>query len=108
MKKLIVATKNKGKLHEISEILTDFPYDVVSMEDVGINNDIEETGKTFEENALIKALEINKLTGEIVIADDSEKVVIPISHVRDLISALREIAEWEEQSYGTTSSEDQS
>jgi len=71
MKKFIVATKNKGKLNEISEILADFPYDVVSMEQVGIDDDIEETGKTFEENALIKALEINKLTGQIVIADDS-------------------------------------
>ncbi|KNY27124.1 XTP/dITP diphosphatase [Pseudobacteroides cellulosolvens] len=71
MKKFIVATKNKGKINEISEILKDFPYEVLSMESVGINLDIEETGSTFEENALIKAREINRITGEIVMADDS-------------------------------------
>jgi XTP/dITP diphosphohydrolase len=71
MKKFIAATKNKGKIREISEILKNFPYDVLSMESIGINIDIEETGSTFEENALIKAKEINDITGEIVMADDS-------------------------------------
>jgi len=71
MKKFIAATKNKGKIHEISEILKDFPYEVLSMESLGIDIDIEETGSTFEENALIKAKEINRITGEIVMADDS-------------------------------------
>lgn len=71
MKKFIAATKNKGKIKEISEILKDFPYEVLSMESMGIDIDIEETGSTFEENALIKANEISRITGEIVIADDS-------------------------------------
>jgi XTP/dITP diphosphohydrolase len=71
MKKFLAATKNKGKIREISEILKDFPYEVLSMESVGIDIDIEETGSTFEENALIKAKEINRITGEIVMADDS-------------------------------------
>lgn len=71
MKKFIVATKNKGKLREIKEILKNFPYEVLSMEEVGISKDIEESGKTYEENALIKAREVHNITGEIVMADDS-------------------------------------
>ena len=71
MKRFIVATKNKGKLEEIKEILQDFPYEVISMEEAGIIKDIEETGNTFEENALVKAEEIFRATGEMVMADDS-------------------------------------
>ena len=71
MRKFIVATKNKGKLKEIGEILKSLPFEVVSMEDVGISKDIEEYGSTFEENALIKAREVHRLTGETVMADDS-------------------------------------
>ena len=71
MKKFIVATKNKGKIKEISRMLSGFSFDVISMEEAGISKTIEETGKTFEENAFIKAMEIFKETGEIVMADDS-------------------------------------
>lgn len=71
MKRFIAATKNKGKLKEIEEILIDFPFKVISMEEVGVSKEIEEYGSTFEENALIKAREVNKLTGEMVMADDS-------------------------------------
>lgn len=71
MKKFVVATKNKGKLKEIQEILKDMDFEVVSMEEAGVNEDIEEYGSTFEENALIKAKEVHKRTGELVMADDS-------------------------------------
>lgn len=71
MENFVVATKNKGKLGEIREILADFPFRVASMEEVGIGHEIDETGNTFEENALIKAREVSKLCGEIVMADDS-------------------------------------
>lgn len=71
MRKFIAATKNKGKLSEIIEILKDLPFDIVSMEEMGITKEIEETGSTFEENALIKAREIFKITREMVMADDS-------------------------------------
>ena len=71
MKKFVVATKNQGKLKEIQEILAKLPFRVVSMVDEGITEDIEENGTTFEENALIKAREVHKMTGEIVMADDS-------------------------------------
>ena len=51
--RLVVATGNKNKLREISEIFTDF--EVVSQKEMGFDEDVEETGKTFCENALIKA-----------------------------------------------------
>ena len=59
--KLLVATGNKGKLVEIREILKD--TEVLGLKDVGIDVDVEETGKTFAENAFIKAFEISKLSG---------------------------------------------
>ena len=69
--RLIAATKNKGKLKEIAQLLARLPYEIVSMEQIGIMDDIEENGSTFEENAMIKAETIWKATGEAVIADDS-------------------------------------
>lgn len=69
--RLIAATKNKGKLEEIAQLLEQFPCDVVSMAEAGIEVNIEENGSTFEENALIKAKSVWKVIGETVIADDS-------------------------------------
>lgn len=71
MKRFVVATKNRGKLEEIRQILKGMQLEVVSMEDVGIKEDIEEYGTTFEENALIKAKEVARVSGEMVMADDS-------------------------------------
>lgn len=71
MKRIIFATGNAGKMKEIREILADLPYEVVSMKEAGFCPDIVEDGKTFEENALIKARTIAKLSGEIAMADDS-------------------------------------
>lgn len=71
MKRFVVASRNRGKLSEIREILKGFDLQIVSMEEVGIFEDIEEYGSTFEENALIKAREICRRTGEMVMADDS-------------------------------------
>lgn len=70
-RKLIVATKNNGKLKEIKDILSDFDFEVISMLDAGIDKNIEEYGKTFEENAYIKAKALFDMVHEIVIADDS-------------------------------------
>lgn len=71
MPRIIFATGNAGKMREIREILSDLPYEVVSMKEAGAEADIVEDGTTFEENALIKARTIAKLTGEIAMADDS-------------------------------------
>lgn len=69
--RFVAATGNKGKLKEIKDILASLPFDVISMGEAGINDEIEETGKTFEENAIIKASSISKITNDFVVADDS-------------------------------------
>ncbi len=69
MKSIILASNNKDKVKEVKEILKG--YDIISMKEAGIDVDIEENGTTFEENALIKARAIMKLTGQITMADDS-------------------------------------
>ena len=71
MDKIVFATTNEGKVKEIKEILEGFPVEVVSMKEMNITTDIEENGTTFEENSLIKAREISKLTGLPALADDS-------------------------------------
>lgn len=62
MDKLIFATGNEGKMKEVRMILADLGYEIQSMKEAGINVDIVEDGKTFEENALIKARAISKET----------------------------------------------
>lgn len=69
MKSIILASNNRDKVKEVKEILKG--YDIISMKEAGIDVDIEENGTTFEENALIKARAIMKLTGQITMADDS-------------------------------------
>ena len=71
MKKIIFATGNADKMKEIREILAGLAAEILAMKEAGIQADIVEDGKTFEENAVIKATAISKLTGEIVLADDS-------------------------------------
>ena len=58
-------------MKEIREILKDLDAEVLSMKEAGVEADIVEDGKTFEENAVIKAKTICELTGEIALADDS-------------------------------------
>ena len=71
MKKIIFATGNEDKMKEIRKILADPSLEILSLKDAGIHADIDENGKSFEENAMIKAEAISKMTGEIVLADDS-------------------------------------
>ena len=71
MKKLIFATGNENKMKEIRMILADCGYEILSMKEAGIQADIVEDGKTFEENAIIKAEAIRKMTNCLVLADDS-------------------------------------
>lgn len=70
-KKIIFATTNEGKMKEIRMIMKDLDVELLSLKDADIHVDIEENGKTFEENAIIKAKTICELTGEMVLADDS-------------------------------------
>lgn len=69
--KLLVATHNRGKLSEYRELLDDLPYELLTLDDVGIRDDIEETGATFAENARLKALEYARQSGILTLADDS-------------------------------------
>ena len=69
--KLIFATGNENKMREIREILAGRGYEILSMKEAGIDVDVVEDGKTFAENALIKARAISKIAGELVLADDS-------------------------------------
>ena len=71
MKTIIFATGNQDKMKEIREILKDVDAQILSLKDAGIEADIVEDGKTFEENAAIKAKAICEMTGKIVLADDS-------------------------------------
>lgn len=69
--RLIFATGNEGKMREIREILADTGYEILSMKEAGIDLDIVEDGKTFEENAIIKAKAVMEASGELTLADDS-------------------------------------
>lgn len=68
---IVFATGNKGKVKEIQEILKDLNYEVLTMKEAGIEIAIDENGKTYEENALIKARSVAQHTDAIVMADDS-------------------------------------
>ena len=69
--KVVLASKNKHKLVEISEITKKFGIELVLQSDLGIVIDVEETGTTFEENSFIKAEAVMKATGLPAMADDS-------------------------------------
>ena len=71
MNKIIFATGNKDKLREVKEIMADCDVEIISMKEAGISVDIVEDGKTFEDNAIIKAKAIAQHTDAIVMADDS-------------------------------------
>ena len=88
--RLVLATKNPGKVIEFERILAEFG--AIDLEVVGLNRfseigDIEETGKTFEENALLKARTICKLTGLPALADDSGICVDALNGAPGLYSA---------------------
>lgn len=72
MSRIIFATGNADKMIEIREILKDLGMEILSMNEAGVNPDIIEDGRTFEENALIKARAVHELLpDDIVMADDS-------------------------------------
>lgn len=71
MTNIIFATKNKGKISEINEIMAGTNFNIISMEDAGINIDVVEDGFTYEENAIKKAVSIMKISNKIVLAEDS-------------------------------------
>lgn len=75
MKKIFIASKNKGKINEIKSYLFPFEYEVFSLLDFHGIEDIPETGSTFEENALIKAKAVYNIVKIPVLSDDSGLLV---------------------------------
>lgn len=69
MKKILIATNNKGKVDEIKQILKE--YELISLKDINCNIEVEENQDTFEGNSLKKAKEISEITNMPCIADDS-------------------------------------
>ena len=68
---IVLATRNQGKVRELAEPLRAFGLRVVGLDAFPDLPEVEETGTTFEENALLKAREVSKRTGLVAIADDS-------------------------------------
>ena len=85
--KFLVATNNQGKLKEFNQILGELGIQCVSLKDMGISVDVEETGTTFMENALLKAKEIYKIAKLPTISDDSGLMVDALSGEPGVYSA---------------------
>jgi XTP/dITP diphosphohydrolase len=75
MKEVIIATKNAGKAKEFVQMFAPLGYSVKTLLDYPEIEDVEETGTTFEENAILKAETVSKIIGKVVISDDSGLIV---------------------------------
>ena len=69
--RLLIATHNQGKVQEFRHLLDDLPLELVSLNDLGISEDVEETGSTFLENAWRKARTYSRIGGILTLSDDS-------------------------------------
>lgn len=85
MKKILVATKNRGKIQEIEKLLQGLPFEVCSLLDFSDTEEVEETGFTFRENASIKALDAYQKYKIPSLADDSG---ISIHYLNDFPGVL--------------------
>lgn len=88
--RLIVASNNQNKIREIKKILQNKVEEVISLKDAGIFVDVEETGKSFQENALLKATAIRNLLKDksfAVLADDSGLEVEALNGAPGIFSA---------------------
>ena len=85
--KLVLASKNPHKLLEMQTILGQLGLEVVLERDVGVDVDVEETGTTFEENALLKARAVMEASGMAAIADDSGLMVDALNGAPGVYSA---------------------
>lgn len=68
---LLLATYNKGKIREFRSILSGIPYEILTLTDCGITKEVEESGETYEQNALLKATSMASLSCLLTMADDS-------------------------------------
>ena len=87
MKKIIFASRNKGKIDEVKYILADLNVQIISLADINESIDIEENGSSFEENAMIKAKQVYEKFKIPTIADDSGLVVEQLNNQPGIYSA---------------------
>ena len=87
VKELIVASRNKGKVNEIKELLADLPVRVTSLLDYPKISDVVEDGKTYKANALKKAVAVAKATGKMALADDSGIEVAALGNAPGIYSS---------------------
>ena len=84
---LVVATRNQGKMREYRELLSDWPVELISLDDAGVAGDVDETGDTFLANARLKASEYARLSNLPTISDDSGLEVHPLGGEPGVYSA---------------------
>ena len=84
---LLVATRNPGKMREYRELLADYPGRLISLDDAGIPDEVEETGATFADNARLKAATYCRLSGCLTISDDSGLEVYALGGAPGVYSA---------------------
>ena len=87
MKKLLIATNNKGKVKELQELLNELDVELVTPADINLNLDVEEDGVTYIENASKKAIAFAQASGLISLADDSGLEVDALDGAPGLYSA---------------------
>ena len=68
---VVIATRNTGKMNEMRKMLFNTSFSAFSLDEVSVLEEVEETGTSFEENAMLKAETYGKLSGKLTIADDS-------------------------------------
>lgn len=84
---LLIATRNKKKKKELQEILSGFDVQLLSLDDIPPVPEVEEDGRTFEENAIKKALTVARLSNLLTLADDSGLVVDALQGAPGVFSA---------------------
>lgn len=87
MKQVIIATKNKGKAKDFEAIFNPYGFEVLTLHDVANDMDVEETGTTFEENAVLKAEALAERLQTFVIADDSGLAIDALNGAPGVYSA---------------------
>ena len=87
MKQVIIATKNKGKAKDFEAIFNPYGYEVLTLHDVADDLDVEETGTTFEENAILKAEALAERLQTFVLADDSGLAIDALNGAPGVYSA---------------------
>ena len=85
--KIVVASENEGKIKEFRELLEPLNFEIISKKEAGVLDDIEETGKSFIENAIIKAKYVFEKTKLPTIADDSGLEVFSLNNMPGIYSA---------------------